>query len=391
MTTLARSVWDDEAGPPCPALADTITADVCVVGLGGAGLAALDELASRGVNAAGIDAAEIGGGATGRNAGFLLGGLADFYHDSVRRFGDAAASQIYRHTLDEIQRMAADYPGHVKLGGSLRVAASSDEVRDCEEHLQALNAHGFAAERYAGPEGVGLLLPNDGTFHPQRCVRAAAERLMARGVRLFTRTPAMALSPTGVTTRHGRIDCPTVIVAIDGRLETLLPELKPRVRTARLQMLATAPARDAAFPRPVYRREGYDYWQQLPGGEIALGGFRDRGGEAEWTTEASPGGTVQTLLEQFLRIHLRTAAPITHRWAACVAYTADGLPILEEVRPQVFVTGAYSGTGNIASRLGGRAAAHLACGVRSNWAGLLRAAAASATPVAPAAPSGRRK
>jgi glycine/D-amino acid oxidase-like deaminating enzyme len=69
---------------------------------------------------------------------------------------------------------------------------------------------------------------------------------------------------------------------------------------------------------------------------------------------------------------LKTAAPILHRWAACVAYTADGLPIVEEVRDRVFAVGAYSGTGNINSRLGGRAAAQLACGENSAWAAFIR-------------------
>lgn len=50
-------------------------------------------------------------------------------------------------------------------------------------------------------------------------------------------------------------------------------------------MLATAPATDVKFARPVYRREGYDYWQQLPDGSIALGGFRDQEIEKEWTLD----------------------------------------------------------------------------------------------------------
>lgn len=69
--------------------------------------------------------------------------------------------------------------------------------------------------------------------------------------------------------------CQKVLVAVDGRLECLLPELKGRVRTARLQMLATAPVA-MRYTRPVYRRWGYDYWQQLPDGRIALGDARRR-------------------------------------------------------------------------------------------------------------------
>ena len=48
-------------------------------------------------------------------------------------------------------------------------------------------------------------------------------------------------------------------------------------------MLATGPAPEVKFIYPVYRRHGWDYWQQLPDGSIALGGFRDKEIEAEWT------------------------------------------------------------------------------------------------------------
>lgn len=35
----------------------------------------------------GIDAEDVGAGAAGRNGGFLLAGLAEFYHDAVKKFG----------------------------------------------------------------------------------------------------------------------------------------------------------------------------------------------------------------------------------------------------------------------------------------------------------------
>lgn len=371
---MSRTVWDDAtAATALPPLSGNATADVCVIGLGGAGLSALTELAARGLQVIGLDAGEIGSGAAGRNGGFLLAGLADAFDENVASFGDDLAPRLYRHTLDEIQRMLAAHPAHTRLTGSLRIAATSDEIRECEAQLQALRAHDFPVERYTGPEGTGLLIPGDAVFHPQRCLLATAANLPANA-KLFAHTPARDIGRSEVSTPSGRISCDTIIVAVDGRLECLLPELRPRVRTARLQMLSTAPARDVALPRPVYWRHGYEYWCQLPGGEIALGGFRDRGGEAEWTTEAAPGGVVQELLEEFLRARLKTAAPTLHRWAACVSYTADRLPILEQVRERVFAAGAYSGTGNITSRLGGRAAAQLACGAPSDWASLISSA-----------------
>jgi glycine/D-amino acid oxidase-like deaminating enzyme len=160
-----------------------------------------------------------------------------------------------------------------------------------------------------------------------------------------------------VTTGQGVITCRRVIVAVDGRLEALLPELAPRVRTARLQMLATAPCADLQNPRPVYWRDGFEYWQQLPDGSIALGGFRDAEMDSEWTHNATPSAGIQQRLDDFLRHTLRVQSPVTHRWAASVAYTDTGAPICEEVRDGVFVIGAYSGTGNVVGALCARDAA----------------------------------
>jgi glycine/D-amino acid oxidase-like deaminating enzyme len=371
-------IWDDEAWTPATSLAGTVRAGVCVIGLGGSGLAALEELAALGINAVGLDAGTVGSGAAGRNGGFVLAGLAGFFHETVAAFGPQLASALYRHTLDEIDRQVHDLPEHIRLTGSLRLAADAAELADCSRHRAALRARGFAVEEYSGPEGEGLLLPTDGVMQPLRCLRARARRLRARRVPLFEHSPVREIRPGAVVTESGTVQFGSLIVAVDGRLETLLPELAPRVRTARLQMLATAPAPEVSFPRPVYWRQGFEYWQQCPDHSIALGGFRDHALATEWTCDADPTGYIQGLLEDFLRRRLKVQAPVTHRWAASVAYTADGLPVLEQVRERVWATGAYSGTGNTVGALGGRAAAQLACGQRSSWAELLDRARARA-------------
>jgi glycine/D-amino acid oxidase-like deaminating enzyme len=364
-------LWDDGQWTPLPRLEGAARADVCVIGLGGSGLAALAELQAQGVNAVGLDAKAVGAGAAGRNGGFILAGLAKFYHETVEKFGRDHAAAIYRTTLEEIARLAAENPGTVRLGGSLRLAANAVEMDDCRAHLAALRAGGFPGEWYRGPEGEGLLLTTDGVFQPLRVARAQARRLRENGVLLYEASPVRKIVPGSVVTDAGTVFCDTVIMAVDGRLENQLPELAGRVRTARLQMLGTAPAPEVNFTRPVYWRYGYEYWQQLPDKRIALGGFRDKVVEEEWTNNAEPTDNVQAMIEAYLRDHLKVRAPITHRWAASVGYTPDGLPVLEEVRPKLWACGGYNGTGNIVGRLCGRAAAQLSCGARSEWAGLL--------------------
>jgi glycine/D-amino acid oxidase-like deaminating enzyme len=354
-------VWDDGRWTQLPALGGDATCGTCVVGLGGSGLTAVLALLERGEDVIGVDAHEVGAGAAGRNGGFLLAGAYDFHHDAVRRHGRGLAVRLYRRTLEEIPRIAEAAPGTVRVTGSRRIAASADEVADCRAQLAAMRADGLDAEWRDDADGVGLWFPHDASFNPLARCRSLALQAMARGARLFARTPVrdLRVEPGArggrVETAAGTIRCDRVIVAVDGRLEALLPELAGRVRTARLQMLATAPTTERVVPCPMYYREGYEYWQQLPDGAIALGGFRDQGGEGEWTHDAAPGAVVQGLLERFLRERLGVSAPITHRWAASAGYTRDGLPVVAQVRGGAWAIGGYCGTGNVIGALAARA------------------------------------
>ena len=226
--------------------------------------------------------------------------------------------------------------------------------------MAAMHADDLACEWYDGDDGVGLTIPVDAAFNPLARCRILASRAIERGARLYARSAVTAIERGRVNTANGTVTCRRVIVAVDGRLELLLPELTGRVRTARLQMLATAPTTERIVPCPMYYREGYEYWQQTPDGSIAIGGFRDKAGPSEWSTDARPTEPVQAMLEAFVRQQLGVHAPITHRWAASAAFSDNGLPILERVRDDVWAIGAYSGTGNVIGALCGRAVVALA-------------------------------
>ncbi len=353
-------VWDDARWTPLPALDGDASCGTCVIGLGGSGLTVIEELLARGEDVIALDAADVASGAAGRNGGFLLAGAYDFYHDAVRLHGRERARAIYRATLGEIHRIAEAAPGTVRFVGSRRIAATAAEIDDCRVQMSAMCADDLACEWYEGEDGVGLNIPVDAAFNPLARCRMLAKRAMEGGARLFARTAVTGLAAGRVETANGTVHCQRIIVAVDGRLEVLLPELVGRVRTARLQMLATAPTAERVVPCPMYYREGYEYWQQTPDGSIAIGGFRDKAGPTEWSTDARPTAPVQAMLESFVREHLGVYAPITHRWAACAAFSDNGLPVLERVRDDVWAIGAYSGTGNVIGALCGRAVVALA-------------------------------
>lgn len=365
-------VWEDGAWEGLPALDGDAIADVCVVGLGGSGLAAAHELLALGARVAGVDAGIVAGGAAGRNGGFLIAGLAEFHHDAIARFGRERAAALYRLTIDEIGRIAAETPAAVRLTGSLRIAVSDEEAQDCRDQLAAMQADALPVEWYEGPEGHGLIVPTDGVYQPMHRCRALAREAVARGARLFEHSAAIDIGGTEVATARGRVRCGAVVVAVDGALSRVVPELAARVRTARLQMLATSPTTAVRLTRPVYARWGYDYWQQLEDGRLVFGGFRDAREDEEWTDDTEPSDAIQAMQERYVRERLGVVEPVTHRWAASVSFSASGLPVLEEARPGVWVTGAYGGTGNAMGSICGRAAARLCTGHDAPVATLLR-------------------
>jgi gamma-glutamylputrescine oxidase len=329
--------------------------DVAVVGLGATGLASVLEARRRGASVTGYDAGGIGGGASGRNAGFLLAGGADFYHRRRNR-------ELYGLTLDEIDRMIDATPTVISRNGSVRRPASLEEHEDCEAHYQALTDDGFPVERL---RDGSILLPTDGSFHPLARTRLLAMMAREAGAVLVEHMPVQDFAP---------LEADRVIVAIDGGLEALLPELAGRVRTARLQMLATARTDEVRIERPTYSRFGYDYWQQLPDGRVILGGRRDQFPDQSWTTATRPTQAVQSALDRVLReeVGVRRAA-VTHRWAGSSSYTDSRRPICQEVRPGVVAVGALCGHGNVLGSLASRAAVELALDGHSHLASVLTA------------------
>jgi glycine/D-amino acid oxidase-like deaminating enzyme len=365
--------WDDAVTEwsGLPPLDGQRTADACVVGLGASGLAAVEALAGRGLTVVGVDAGRVAAGAAGRNGGFLIGGPALFLHDAIGRWGPVAVD-LYRETLAELDRLSERFgPEVVRRVGSIRLAglpgqpesdaAAADreaELSDCAAHASALRAHRIAVEEYTGPLGCGLYLPDDAATNPAlRAIRLAQE--LTGRARLHEHSPVTAIGPGRVETERGAVAAPVVIVAVDGRLATLLPRLAGRVRTARLQMIATAPA-PPRLPCPVYGRWGYDYAQQLPDGRLFVGGGRDRFAEAEWTDATEPTADVQGYIDGVAARMAGRPVQVTARWAASVGFTADARPLCTVVEDGLVAVGGYNGTGNLVGPVAARAAVALA-------------------------------
>jgi glycine/D-amino acid oxidase-like deaminating enzyme len=352
-------------------LAGDCTADACVVGLGASGLAAVEALADRGLSVVGVDAGRVAAGAAGRNGGFLIGGPELALHRAIERWGQPAVD-LYRATLAELDRLAQLLgPQIIRRVGSIRLAGvpglpgepededeAADrerELADCGEQEQALRAHRIAVEEYDGPLGRGLYLPDDAAMNPAvRATRIAG--LLASRASLHEHTRVVAIEPGRVVTDRGVVTSAAVVVAVDGRLDVLLPALASRVRTARLQMLSTAPVAPGRLPCPVYGRWGYDYAQQWPDGRLFVGGGRDRFLDAEWTADDGPTADVQAYIDRVARRMAGGTVEVTDRWAASVGFTPDDRPLCTLVAEGVVAVGGYNGTGNLVGPVAARAA-----------------------------------
>jgi gamma-glutamylputrescine oxidase len=335
------SLWLKEPHDGLPRSRSEGRAEVVVIGGGVTGCSCALTLAERGVGVRLYEAREIAGGASGRNGGFALRGATTPYDEARRELGDERARllmELTERSLDRMEELAGDAFRRV---GSLRLAFDEHERDALRREHDALREHGFAVEWVDELEPpldrlyLGAILhPRDGALQPARWVRRLAAHAANAGAEIRE----------GERVTIEELDADAVVVACDGFIPQLLPELP--VRATRGQVLATEPLREQLYDRPHYARDGYDYWQQLPDGRLVIGGNRDASLETEETDVEETTGAVQDRLDVLVEQLVGYRPTVTDRWAGIWGTTPDLRPLVGEVREGVWVAGGYSGHGN---------------------------------------------
>ena len=375
--------WLDAPYEARAPLAQDTEVEALVIGAGVGGLSCARRLAQHGIETLVLERGSVASGASGRNGGFLLAGIAAFHVDAREQLGAERARDIYQRTLDaqqEVYDLAAELVAGdaVRRVGLLRVSASEDEAAHVRRHAEALRADGFPAElleREELPGALrrsffnGCLTENDGALHPARWIRALAGAAEQAGARICEGTPVRApvAAPYEADVLAGgkTVRAKHVIVASDGALPALVSRYDGPVRARRLHMVGTEPLSERVLERPLYSRWGLEYAQQAADGRVLAGGFSDVDAGDSYTDRDEGSAAVWQRVEDWLREQLAVYANVTHRWVGTVGYSDDGLPYAGAVpdAPGLYVLGAYSGHGNVPGYLAGQEVADLVAGI----------------------------
>jgi len=348
---VTTSFWlDRDSATPRPRpqpqpLNGDASADVAIVGGGIAGVACAAALTRAGASVLLLERADLASGASGRNAGFVLGGVADSYVAACRRYGPERAARIFRITFtDRALVRAAIADNGIACGdrwdGSDQHAGDDAEWDEIVTSARQLAAQGVAVEIDAIARRATYAA--DGCLDPVRFVRGLAAAAADRGARIHADTPVTEVGPQAVRTARGRVSAAQVVLCTGAYTAHLAAA---RIRPVRGQMLATAPIAPGRFPRPTYAHRGYRYWRQADDGSVLVGGWRDRAILAEVGEDDGTSPVIQDALDGWLREE-GIAAPVTHRWGGTMDFSHDGLPYIGRRADGLFVCGGFTGHGN---------------------------------------------
>lgn len=370
--TPPTSYWHATFPPPVPE--DTLPSrtGIAVIGGGMLGCWTAYWLARQGAEVTLLERDVISWGATGRNGGFLMGGGAMGYGTAVERFGREAARAIWTLAA-EGQALAAQVIREegidcdFRTPGSMTLALSDDELARMRRDAALAAEDGFGKEILdregvqelirtpLGPEIVGGAFAADGNLlHSGRYLAGIAAAAQRHGARLV-RAGVTAIEPDGdgvaVATSAGNVYAGQVVVAVNAWTGDLVPALREMVVPVRGQILAYEPvvrAFDVGLGADVTPTG--EYWQQGLDGTIVIGGCRaDAPGGDVGVREMCPTTEVLARIEDVLpRLFPELdGLRVARRWAGLMAFTSDGLPVVDAApgMPGVWVGGGFCGHG----------------------------------------------
>jgi glycine/D-amino acid oxidase-like deaminating enzyme len=339
------SLWLDGAPvTPRAPLDRDLTADAAIVGGGIAGIATAYALAREGATVVVLERGELAEGASGRNAGFILGGVAENYVAACRAYGADRATRVFRFTFaNRVLFRSAIRANNIDCdaawNGSDQLAGDDEEWREIAESARQLAGHGVRVRLEAAQRKA--VYDEDGEIHPVRFVRGLADAVEKLGVRVHTGTHVISCAAGEVRTPSAIVQAGAVVLCTNAYTHHLA---RTRVRPVRGQICATALLGRRLFARPTYAHRGYRYWRQLPAGNVLVGGWRDTAVDEEVGEDDGTSDRIQRQLDGWLGSQ-GIDAPVTHRWGGTMGFSHDGLPYVGKAADGIYRCGGFTGHG----------------------------------------------
>ena len=342
-----------------PALNESITADVAIVGGGFTGLWTAYELkrAEPNLDIVIIEANEVAHGASGRNGGFAMTLLDMSLAHLVRNYGVEAAKAAHEavaESVDEIGRVCAEHEiaCDYHKGGLLVVATNDAQERRIDQDLEAAEKLGFSdfepltgercRELVNSPTyRSGYLEPACAIVNPAQLARGLKRLVMSLGVRLYEDTPAVLAKENDagkvqVQTEGGDITADHVVLTTNAWTRHF-PDFRRKVIPLYTYIVLTEPLSEEQWAEIGWKgRQGIEdkrnyvhYYRPTADGRILWGGsdgiiYRN----LAIRPKLDRNEKVFDQLEATFRATFPQAADVSfsHRWGGPVAITIPFVP-----------------------------------------------------------------
>ncbi|MFT4151376.1 MAG: FAD-binding oxidoreductase [Paracoccaceae bacterium] len=377
------SYYAATATPPAPfaPLKGAQKADVCVIGGGYTGLSAALHLAQAGLDVVLVEAHRVGFGASGRNGGQVGSGqrldqdalekMAG--RENARRLWDMAeeAKALVRSLIADHAMPVAFHPGiaHAcRTGAELRDMHRMAEKlhRDYGyDRLEALDRDGVRA-LIGSPRFVGGELDmGAGHVHPLNYALGLAQAAAKAGVRLHERSEVHRIERGAkpiVCTHAARLTCDHVVLACNGYLGALEPEIAARVMPINNFIVATEPLGDTAADVLARNVAVHDtkfvvnYWRLSDDKRLLFGGGETYG-------YRFPADIAALVRKPMVEIYPHLAdVRLDYAWGGTLAITLNRMPCFRRVAPNILSASGYSGHGVALATLAGKVLAQAVAG-----------------------------
>ena len=355
------------AAPERPQLTFDFDVDVCVIGAGLAGLTAAREVARRGWSVAVLEANRVAWAASGRNTGFVLPGFQQDVDGMVERIGLDHTKQLWalsERGLAYVRRAIEEtgMAGVEPVGGWLHVSKTDDSGKETRAYVERLRWIGGEVEAWP-IERVREVLPNPRYFsavhyptafhiHPLNYALGLAAAAEAAGARIFERTPAISIDPTGVRKRivtpHARVRAPHVVLAGNIFLGGLLPELAATLIPVNTFVMVSRPIPQLS---DIIRYRGAVSDTNRADNHYRIVGDRETGERLQWSGrmrvwEANPERFARALLGDIRRAFPALGpVEIAYLWRGTLGRPVHRMPQIGELEPGQWLASGFGGHG----------------------------------------------